>query len=129
MNKDKTGFSFCSEKEKYEEAISNFKKIIEKYPNDFKSYINLGAAYALTFNYKDAITAFEKAIEINPSFAEAYNELGIVYATEEKYSQAITAFEKAIEIDPDFLLARNNLDKAIKDKDLSNKDTITIYKH
>ena len=127
MSENKTGFSFY-QKENFEKAILNFKKIIEKHPNDFESYKSLGEIYALMFNYEKAIEAFKKAIKINPNFAEVYNKLGVVYAAKEKHDEAIAAFKKAIEIDPDFLWAKNNLTQTIKDKDLAGKNHISIYK-
>ena len=86
----------------FQEAIIDYTKAIEIYPNDAKIYINRGVSYANIKNYSQAITDFTKAIEINPDLSEAYLNRGNAYAISGTISQSISDFSKAIEINPDY---------------------------
>lgn len=51
---------------KYDQAIASFKNVIEKFPQNYEGYYNLGLAYLKKEDIDEAIVALEKATEINP---------------------------------------------------------------
>jgi tetratricopeptide (TPR) repeat protein len=63
---------------KYDDAIVQFKKIIQLQPGYPNSYSIMGKAYLETGQYQLAIRALEKAVELDPG-AENYYQLGMAY--------------------------------------------------
>ncbi len=92
---------------KYEDAISPFKKAIDIRPSHEK-YNSLGFVFANLGRYIDAISQFKKAIKLNKKDAHAYNNWGWVLANQGLYENAIPLFEKATKIDSKYTNAYNN---------------------
>jgi tetratricopeptide (TPR) repeat protein len=67
----------------YDEAISEYTKVIEINPKVAEAYGNRGLAYGRKGQYDLAIADFNKAIEINPMDGRAYNSLAWLFATAE----------------------------------------------
>ncbi len=84
----------------YEEAINEYRKIIDISEPDSDLYVNLGAAYQALNDNKQAIDAYEKAVKINESNSTAYYYLGTAYFQEEQYEKALKTYQKALAIDP-----------------------------
>jgi len=97
-------------KGQYEEAINEYRKIIEISEPDSDLYVNLGAAYQALNDNKQAIAAYEKAVNINESNSTAYYYLGTAYFQEEQYEKALKTYQKALAIDP----KNENIKQAIK---------------
>ena len=95
----------------YDEAIVEYKKVVEINPEYSVAYYNLGLAYFYGKKmYDKAIAAYEKAIEINPEYSDAYYVLGIAYSYGKKmYDKAIVEYKKAVEINPGFARAHHGL--------------------
>ncbi len=98
-----------SELNKFEKAITNFKKAIDINPEYADAYYNIGNTYYDLQEYNNAIKHFEKAIEINPKDDDVYYNTGNSYYHLKEYNNAIKYFEKAIEINPKKSEAYNNL--------------------
>lgn len=94
---------------KYDEAIASFKKVIEKFPENYEGYYNLGLAYLEKQEINQAIPALEKATEINPESLPAYFALGEGYFAKGDSEKATQNFSKAIELGPDNPMAYYNL--------------------
>ncbi|MGO9018355.1 MAG: tetratricopeptide repeat protein [Syntrophobacteraceae bacterium] len=92
----------------YKEAIIDYNKAIDIYPEYARAYLNRGDTYAVIGNYDKAIADYEKAVEIDPEIAEAYYNKGTVYAIIGKQKQAIEDYDRAIEIDPGYAKAYIN---------------------
>ena len=103
-------------RDKVDEAIDQFLKIIEKHPNYGLAYSNLGAAYYRKGNLDKASEATKKAIEINPNDKSAHGNLGNVYTDLKKYDEAIAEHKKAIELSPNDAEAFLNLGVAFSRK-------------
>jgi len=95
-------------KGKYNSAISNYTKAIEKDPRDASAYNRRAFAHVAKGEYDQAILDYTKAIKINSKFAEAYCNRGNVHAFKDEGVAAISDYSKAIEISPTFALAYNN---------------------
>jgi superkiller protein 3 len=98
-----------SQEERYEEALSAFKKAVDSYPDYGDAYYNMGIVYHELDRDEQAIEAYQKAIDINPRDVTARNNLGNVYIRREQLSAAIGVLEQAVTIDSTYGLARHNL--------------------
>ena len=54
---------------RYEEAIAQLKKAIEREPRDIMSYIVLASTYSMAGREKEARAAAAEVIKINPKFS------------------------------------------------------------
>jgi superkiller protein 3 len=66
---EKTGGNIHLQEGRFDRAIEQYKKALEKYPNDSDLYVAIGAAEFMKKNFKEAIINLEKA--------EGLNEKGI----------------------------------------------------
>ena len=110
--------------EKYDEALADFKKVLELEPEDTKnnklaknglsaifshyesvaleyvskatSYKNLKRPDESIEYYKKAVEAYTKVIELNPIDPETYEGRGNSYVQLEKYTEAVADYTKAI---------------------------------
>ena len=98
-----------SKKREYDNAIENYKKIIELNPKNDTAYGRIGVMYGLKEDYGNAIDNLKKAIELNPQNSIAYDNLGVVYSKKEEYDKAIENCKKAIELNPQYGNAYGNL--------------------
>ena len=84
--------------EKYEEAIGNFEKAVEKEKNVADSYRGIGIANMELENYEEASEAFEKALENGAKeTGTIYDLLGVCRMKAGDYEGAIDSFERGIE--------------------------------
>jgi tetratricopeptide (TPR) repeat protein len=102
------------EKGNYQEAIENFSKAIDAYPDDASLYNNRGLTYFELKKYDKALSDFSKAIELKPDYAVACCNRGLVYfktaagGNMEPFDKAILDFSKAIELEPKYVDAYYN---------------------
>ncbi len=104
------------EKGRFDEAIDQFLKIVEKNPNYGLAYSNLGAVYYKRGKLDKAIEASRKAIEINPNDKAAHGNLGNIYTDLKRYDEAISEHKKVIELTPNDADAYTNLGTAFSKK-------------
>ena len=86
--------------DKFDEAITEFNKVIETNPKSAPAYYNLGFAYDKKGDLAKAISYFSKAIEADPTLADAYYNRGFAYYKKGAFDNAITDYNKVIEISP-----------------------------
>ncbi|MBU0476020.1 MAG: tetratricopeptide repeat protein [Bacteroidetes bacterium] len=101
---------------KFKEAVTILKNIVNNDSKNHTAYYNLGRAYFGLKNYEDASEAFEEAIDLNEKEANYHFWLGQSYAMEAQeaniISQAMLAsdileeFEKTVELDPKHIPGR-----------------------
>jgi len=108
------GVSYYNQKN-YDEAISNFEKVIMINPNNTKareylafSWYGKGIEFNKQGKYPEAIICYDKAIEIDPNYASAWNDKGVTLKNQGKYPEAIICYDKAIELNPEYKQAWNN---------------------
>ncbi|MGR3179254.1 MAG: tetratricopeptide repeat protein [Candidatus Anammoxibacter sp.] len=65
--------------QKYDKAISSFKKAIKTDPDNALAHYTLGGIYTLKNMNKMAIEEYEKAIELDPAYPDPHYSLGFVY--------------------------------------------------
>ena len=81
--------------------IAEFKRLIERYPQEKAAYLLLGDAYGYQNQDDDAIRCYEKAIEIDPLYKEPYNMLAYSYNDIGNFEKSIWAINKYIAVAPD----------------------------
>jgi hypothetical protein len=82
---------------------------IEKYPDDFKSHMILGAILLSRANAQGAVPVVQAAVRIEPKDAEARNLLGATLVAVGRVPEAIEQYRQAVVMRPDFINARYNL--------------------
>ncbi|MEO1376594.1 MAG: tetratricopeptide repeat protein [Cyanobacteria bacterium J06635_10] len=94
---------------KYEEAIANFARAIQKKPDDVKAYVNRGNSHYNLKEYEAALTDYTHAIKLNPNQIKAFVNRGNVrymlaeYSSDpdKEYKLAIEDYNHALRIDRD----------------------------
>jgi tetratricopeptide (TPR) repeat protein len=115
------------DEEKYDDAITNYRKAIDLDPNFAHAYYNLGNVLQDEEKYDDAIVNYRKAIDLDLKFAFAYNNLANALEDQKKYEDAIVNYRKAIDLNPKFALAYNNLGSVLRDE-RKYEDAIVNYR-
>ena len=59
----------------YDEAITIWKKVLEREPADAVAWMNMGYAYLAQKNFSEALSVSKKALELNPAFKRGGSEL------------------------------------------------------
>ena len=81
--------------------IERLNSKLEKFPNDYETFLKIGNIYMMLEEYEKAESVFLQAVEAEPSYAPAYANLGELYGSfgEEKL-KAVEYYKKAIELAP-----------------------------
>lgn len=112
-------YSFNKYLKKYNEIktelkIKYYEMLINKYPNNYQNYYNLGWLYYKSNNYDKAIHYFNNSIQLNKSFSNGYIGLAWAYTIghnlewpiirdkshDKSYYQSFIFFNRALEINP-----------------------------
>jgi tetratricopeptide (TPR) repeat protein len=78
---------------RFEQAIHNYRLLLEKYPKIAEIHSNLGAALAGQGRYSDAIAEYERALAIKPDPQVRLN-LGLAYYKAGQLPLAVSTLEK-----------------------------------
>jgi len=99
--------------EKYEEAISSYKKCIESNPQYLTAYQHIGNSYVRLEEHDKAIATYTNIIKTFETWnlATTYYNLGITYLRVGKEKQARYSFHKSIYHDPSYYLPYSELTK------------------
>jgi len=87
-----------------EDAIAEFRRLSEDYPELPEPYNNMAVIYARTHQYEKAKSALEMAIRAHPGYGTAYENLGDIYVR-----LASQAYEKALQLDASSVTAKGKL--------------------
>lgn len=79
---------------KYDEAIGEFQKILEKHPQFFQININIGNALMKKEDYTAALPYFQKVLDLDLENAEALISAGNCYVELKDFFQAVESFKK-----------------------------------
>jgi tetratricopeptide (TPR) repeat protein len=89
-----------AEQSNYPGAIEQFKKAIEKAPEEPTVLANLADAYYKNNQYQEAVDTYLKAVTLKPTDAALLTNLGVVYGKMGKTAESKDAFQKAANLDP-----------------------------
>jgi len=95
-------------REDYEEAIVNFKNILEKDPDNIIILISLGNAYFDLGMDEKAIETYKKALKIYPDNVSVRTDLGTAYRRTGKPDKALEEYARSLAIDPRHSISRYN---------------------
>ncbi len=95
----------------YDNAIADFDKAIELYPEYARAYNNRGIAYASKGRYTRSIVNFDKAIELKPKRADYYFNRALTYNFLGDKKQAKVDIRISLYLDPSDKSARNLLER------------------
>ena len=119
-------------KQKYDEAIQYFDKVLEIDPKNVDALNNKGVSLGNLHKYDEAIQYFDKVLEIDPKNVDALNNKAAALIKLAKYDEAIQYLDKVLEIDPKNAIALSNK-KTVINRDVSysvtqeNKDKLSIF--
>jgi tetratricopeptide (TPR) repeat protein/predicted nucleic acid-binding Zn ribbon protein len=92
--------NFLHDEGMIQEAISYYKKYLEKNAKDPDAIVDLGICYFELGESQTAIAEMEKAIVLNPKHQKAYYNIGIISLREKDFKKAMEYFEKCYKVDP-----------------------------
>jgi tetratricopeptide (TPR) repeat protein len=92
-----------------DEAIAQYRKVLETEPNNEIAFCNLGVALLGRGQIKDGLAHLQKALELKPDYAEAHGNLGAGLAGLGRTDESIAHLQKAVEFNPDYAEAHSNL--------------------
>lgn len=95
--------------EKYAQAITVLKSVIEREQRLPAPYINLAIAYNKLGDTKASEENLISALKLDIGHPVANNELGLLYRKAGKFNAARTAYENAIKDNSDYLPVKRNL--------------------
>lgn len=84
----------------YDQAIPEYSKAIELYPEYADAYFKRGYAFLQKQKCNKAISDCNRVIELKPMYAHAYFNRASAYATLKRYDEAITDFATYINMRP-----------------------------
>lgn len=91
----------------YENAITDYSKVIELDGSSLVAYNNRGVVYTAMQMYDEAAADFDKVLDLNADYMPGYNNRSIVYAIQGEYDKAIELLQNAI--------SRSGIDKVLAD--------------
>lgn len=86
------------DKKLYEEAISDYLKLIEKYPNNHILYNNLADTYLLNGQFSEGMIAVDKSIELNSKYFTSFMTKAELLMSLNKVEESCASLNKAIEL-------------------------------
>ena len=93
----------------FSEAVSAFRGVVSREPDNFEAQFNLGFAYLQWGRNSNAIQEFKKALSYQPRNSEIWSNLAICYENLGRSDEAIGALYKAVQYNPGNITARINL--------------------
>ena len=95
--------------ENYADAETLYRMSIERNPDSWPAYSNLGAIFLQNRQVDEAISYCRKALEIKPDSAEAQYNLGNCFLAQGDFAQAIAPYRAALRSQPGNAKTHNNL--------------------
>ncbi len=82
---------------------------VEKYPDDYVSYLDLGELKMSRLDTQGALSAIETAVKLDPGQSQGHNILGAALTRVGRSREALEQFEMALRLDSANVNARYNL--------------------
>jgi len=113
--------------QRYDDAITIYKKAVEKDPQSVDAHYNLALTYDQKGMIDESIESYKHVINLKPDHGQAHNNLGTVYEKKDMLSKAIAQYKLAIANDPDLPQAQYNLGRAYYKEGLLGKAAEHLY--
>jgi Flp pilus assembly protein TadD len=105
----------------YRTAVSIWSDTVQKRPNNYRAYNNLGESYAREGKFSEAVEPFREAIQLKENYPEAYRNLGTTLSNLGQAREAITMLKRSLELNPSDSLTHYNIGNAyLRINDLNN---------
>ena len=101
--------------------LNKLSKVIKKYPDKPRAYMEKGLIYFSMKKNEEAIKEYERALEKGGDKAWCYNCIGTAYHNLHEYEKAIDFFDKAIELSSEYATAYYNRGNTYRDKGDNDK--------
>lgn len=111
--------------DKYAEAETLCRTIVDKWPDSAQGQCTHGVALFHLNRLEEAVQAFRIATELQPDYANAQCNLGAALHRLKRYREAETAFRAALSAHPDYARAQTGLAAALQE---SRKQGVTVAK-
>ena len=105
--------SFLSTRGNVNEAVTDFRKALELWPDQSKDHNNLGKALVQKGRMAEAMDQFQTALRISPNDPDAESNIGAALLQQGDSEEAISHLRRAIEKYPRHAQARINLGNAL----------------
>ena len=89
--------------EAYEKAETEYKKVLEHYPNDSEAHFKLGVIYYKKGLIEKSLLEFIEVTRIDPKYAKANYNLATIFSSRGPYfdpKKATFGFKKYLELEP-----------------------------
>lgn len=93
----------------YSEAITAFRSVVSREPDNFEAQFNMAFAYLQWGRFSNAVEEFKKALRYQPQNSEIWSNLAIAYENMGKSDMALGALQKSVQYNPTNITARINL--------------------
>ncbi len=94
---------------KFQEAATEYKKILTRKPDYVEAQANLGVVLARLGKNEEAISAYETALNLAPQLTQIWLNVGILHYRVSQFEKAINAFDKFLAAHPNHVQARQLL--------------------
>lgn len=100
--------------ERYEEAIQEFRRVVEAYPDFKEAHSILGNAYFRNKMYLEAAEEYRRVKEIDATDPDAYENMGVIYANRGEFEKAIAEWQVVLRLDPSRKDIEKNIERALQ---------------
>ena len=107
------GYGTVRRNEDYHSAVSMWRDVVAKRPDNARAYENLGTVLMVEARIHDAIEAYRKAVQRDPDFASAHANLANALSQTSQFKQAAPHYGEVLRLDPFHVDARINLGHAL----------------
>ncbi len=97
------------QKGQIEDAMVQYRKAVEIYPDFVDAHTNLGTALLQSGHAEEAIAEYQKVLALSPDSAKAHFNLGDAFVRAKQVDLAVAQYQRAADIDPDYAEAHYNL--------------------
>jgi Tfp pilus assembly protein PilF len=97
----------------YRDMETLWRTTIDRNPNCWMAYENLGGTLLAQGKLDEASQNFERALQLKPDDEDALNDLGVVLYKQLKLDEAIRYYERALQLKPDYADAHCNFGLAL----------------
>src|ERR1051325_11658062 len=89
-----------AEKKSYDQAIVQFRGIVQNDPKDFPAWAELGRLYFIQKNFDEAEKAYRESLKLHPDYQLALISLGRLRIVEKNFDGAIEVLSQAVKLQP-----------------------------
>ena len=82
---------------------------LQKYPDDYASYLDLGELKLSRLDLQGAVSVLQIAVRVDPKQSQGHNMLGAAFTRVGRGQEAVQQFETALKLDAGNVNARYNL--------------------